>query len=186
VDQRGLVERARKGDHDAFGMLVVASVARLESTAWLIVRDRELARDVVQDALLLAWRDLPRLRDPGRFDAWLHRLLVNACLSSIRRRGRRPIEVELEPAVTHGDPDPGIAVADRDELDRAFARLDPEHRAIVVLRYYAGLSMADVASVVGVPIGTAKSRLSRALAAMRVVVAPEPAETDRYQEGHVA
>jgi Tol biopolymer transport system component len=124
VDQRGLVERARRGDHDAFAALVGASVARLDATAWLIVRDRELAHDVVQDALMRAWRDLPGLRDPGRFDAWLHRLLVNTCLMAIRRRHRRPIEVELEPIVLTTDADPAGVIADRDELDRAFAHLD--------------------------------------------------------------
>ena len=80
VDQRQLVDRARRGDHDAFAQLVHASVARLETAARLILRDPELARDAVQDALFRAWRDLPGLRDPDRFDAWLHRLTVNACL----------------------------------------------------------------------------------------------------------
>src|SRR4026207_2111689 len=89
VDQRELVERASNGDHDAFAVLVGVSVARLEAVARLILRDQELARDAVQDALIRAWRDLPGLRDPERFDAWLHRLLVNARLDLARRRGRR-------------------------------------------------------------------------------------------------
>ena len=186
MDQLGLVEQARKGDHDAFAALVGMSVARLDATAWLIVRDRELAHDVVQDALLRAWRDLPRLRDAGRFDAWLHRLLVNACLDAVRRRRRRPIEIELQPVVVSSEPDPAGTVADRDELDRAFARLDVDHRAIVVLHYYLGMSMPDAASVMGIPVGTAKSRLNRALASMRVVVAPERAGSDPFQKGHVA
>ena len=107
MDQRGLVERARGGDHDAFAALVGVSVARLDATAWLIVRDRELAHDVVQDALLRAWRDLPGLRDPERFDAWLHRILVNTSLMAIRRRRRRPIEVELQPIVPRYRARPG-------------------------------------------------------------------------------
>jgi RNA polymerase sigma-70 factor (ECF subfamily) len=186
VDQRGLVERARAGDHDAFAALVGGSVARLDATAWLIVRDRELAHDVVQDALMRSWRDLPGLRDPVRFDAWLHRILVNTCLMAIRRRHRRPIEVELEPIVPHAEADPAGAVADRDELDRAFAHLDPDHRAVVVLRYFVGMPMADIASVMGIPIGTAKSRLNRALASMRVVVARVDAHPERPAEGHMA
>lgn len=185
MDQQGLVERARGGDHDAFGLLVGASVARLDSLAWLIVRDRELAHDAVQDALLRAWRDLPGLRDPARFDAWLHRILVNTCLGALRRRRRRPIEVDLQPVMPACGPDPLAAIADRDELERAFERVDAGHRAVVVLHYYLGMPLPDVASVMGIPLGTAKSRLHRALSAMRVG-SPTITADGRIQEGHVA
>src|ERR671917_1612221 len=97
VDQRTLVERAREGDRDAFAVLARAAAARLDAAARLILRDAELARDAVQEALIRAWRDLPGLRDPERFDAWIHRLLVNAAIDEARRRRRRVIEVELTP-----------------------------------------------------------------------------------------
>ena len=96
MDQRALVERAG-GDHDAFAALVGAALARLDAAARLILRDAELARDAVQEAMVRAWRDLPGLRDPDRFDAWLHRLTVHACIDAARHRRRRVIEVELTP-----------------------------------------------------------------------------------------
>jgi len=117
-----------------------------------------------------AWRDLPGLRDPERFDAWLHRLLVHACLDLLRRRRRRPREVEL--AVTDGTPVPDIGtdVADRDQLDRALRRLEPEQRAVVVVHYFLGAPLSDTAVTLGIPVGTAKSRLNRSLAAMRTSI----------------
>ena len=96
MDQTGLVERASQGDHEAFGMLIGEHLARLDTAARLILRDPELARDAVQEATLKAWKNLRGLRDPDRFDAWLHRLLVNACFDLARRRRGR-FEVELTP-----------------------------------------------------------------------------------------
>jgi RNA polymerase sigma-70 factor, ECF subfamily len=88
VDQRLLVEQASRGDHEAFARLVRAGVPRLDRVARLIVRDSELGRDAVQEAWIRAWRELPGLRDPDRFDAWIYRLTVNACLDQLRRRRR--------------------------------------------------------------------------------------------------
>jgi len=170
VTQRDLVERARRGDHDAFAELVGAAITRLDAVARLILRDRELARDAVQEALVRAWRDLPGLRDPDRFDAWLHRLTVHACLDLTRRRRRRVSEVELEPILDIGLPDETDLMALRDQLDRALARLEPELRAVVVLRFWLDLPVPEAADALGIPLGTAKSRLHRAISALRQTV----------------
>ncbi len=174
MDQRALVERAREGDHDAFTTLLDARLARLDAAAHLILRDGELARDAVQEALIRAWRDLPGLRDPDRFEAWLHRLVVNACLDLLRRRKRRVIEVELLPIDHPATRDVATDLADRQLLDAALARLDPGHRAVVALHYLLGMPLPDVARTLGIPSGTAKSRLHYSLAAMRTHVATEP------------
>jgi RNA polymerase sigma-70 factor (ECF subfamily) len=174
VDQRELVGRAKRGDHDAFAMLVDVRLARLDAAARLILRDPELARDAVQEGLIRAWRDLPGLRDPERFEAWLHRLTVNACLDLVRRRRRRPIEVELSPIDAPATSDHSGALADRELVDVALRRLDPGHRAVVAMHYLLGMPLPDVAASLGIPMGTAKSRLHYALAAMRRAVAVEP------------
>jgi RNA polymerase sigma-70 factor (ECF subfamily) len=177
VDQRGLVVRARGGDHDAFTALVDLTLVRLDAVARLIVRDPELARDAVQDTYIRAWRDLPGLRDPDRFDAWLHRLIVHSCLDQVRRRRRRVIEVELTPIDMPAATDMAVELADRDLLEGALAGLDPGHRAVVVLHYFLGLPLPEVAAAVGIPLGTAKSRLHYALASMKVAVLEEPIST---------
>jgi RNA polymerase sigma-70 factor (ECF subfamily) len=177
VDQRVLVERAGRGDHDAFAVLVRASIARLDAAARLILRDPELARDAVQEALIRAWRDLPGLRDPDRFEAWLHRLTVNACLDLVRRRKRRVIEVELTPIDQPATHDVAGALADRQLLDQALAGLAPSHRAVVALHYLLGMPLPEVAASLQIPLGTAKSRLHYALAAMRISVTAEPDAT---------
>jgi RNA polymerase sigma-70 factor (ECF subfamily) len=177
VDQRELVGLARRGDHDAFAGLVDPALARLDAAARLILRDPELARDAVQEALIRAWRDLPGLRDPDRFDAWLHRLTVNSCLDLARHRRRRPIEVEISPLDSPAASDPSGALADRETIDRALLRLDPGHRAVVAMHYLLGMPMREVAASLGIPVGTAKSRLHYALAAMRVSATAEPGRT---------
>ena len=167
MDQRTLVEQARRGDHDAFTVLVRERIVRLDAAARLILRDAELARDAVQEALVRAWKDLPGLRDPERFDAWLHRLMTHACIDAARARRRRVLEIELSPDDGPSIGDPSTLVADRDLIDRALGRLQPDARALVVLVHYLGLSVPDAADALGIPLGTAKSRLSRTLVAMR-------------------
>jgi len=185
VDQRVLVERAGAGDHDAFALLVRGIIARLDAAARLILRDPELTRDAVQDALVHAWRDLPGLRDPDRFDAWIHRITVHSCLTILRRRRSRVIEVQLTPTADVPIGDPGSLVVDRDEVDRALQRLDPGHRAVVVAHYFLGQPLPQVAAALGIPLGTAKSRLHRSLAAMRIELeagsAPGPVKLQRGQ-----
>lgn len=171
--QRDLVERAGRGDHAAFASLVSASVAQLEAVARLILRDHELARDAVQEAYIRAWRSLPGLHEPERFDAWLHRLTVNACLDAVRRRRHRAIEVDIEPLDMRAAGDPINQVAHRDQLERGFVRLSVDQRAVLVLHYYVGMSMPDLAETLGIPLGTAQSRLGRALLALRSALAAD-------------
>lgn len=182
MDQRRLLERASQGDHEAFGMLVGEHFARLDTAARLILRDPELARDAVQEATLRAWRNLRGLRDPDRLGAWLHRLTVNACLDIARKRRGRSFEVELTPLHDAPVPDPTSRIADTLYVERMLAAVDPAQRAVVVLHYYLDLTLPETASALGIPVGTAKSRLNRALDAMRLRVAgeierPAPATT---------
>ena len=187
MDQRGLVERAQRGDHDAFTVLAGASIARLDAAARLILRDGELARDAVQEAMVRSWRDLPTLRDVDRFDAWLHRLLVNACLDIVRRRKRRAIEVELTPIHIPTTGDFTSAVVDRDLLDRGLRALEPGWRAIVVLHYFLGMPLPEVAAAVGIPLGTAKSRLHRSIGVLRAALDGEAvADRQAVPEGRPA
>jgi RNA polymerase sigma-70 factor (ECF subfamily) len=165
-----LVERAREGDEIAFSDLVDLDGDRCYAIAYRILRDVERAQDAVQQAFLIAWRELPRLRDPDRFGPWLHRLLVNACYDELRRHKRWSTRMTALPDDGPGGPDPMVSVDDRDTLDRAFQRLTPEHRAVFVLHHHAGLPLADIADIVGVPTGTVKSRLHYATKTLRAAI----------------
>lgn len=175
-----------RGDHDAFAVLARAAGSRLLGAATLVLGDLELARDATQEALIRAWRDLPSLRDPDRFDAWLHRLTVNACLDILRRRKRRPVEVDLDGFDGTSGIDHADAIADRAAVEAALRSLDPSLRAIVVLHYVSGLPLPEVAAAVGIPLGTAKSRLHRALTAMRATVGELSPSSDAIGEGQPA
>jgi RNA polymerase sigma-70 factor, ECF subfamily len=168
--QRELVERARQGDHDAFAELAGAAISRLDSAAWLILRDPDQAKDAVQNALVRAWRDLPTLRDPDRFEAWLNRLVVRSCIDEARRLRRHRVDIELTPWVTPVADGIESRIADRDQLERGFLRLEPEMRAVIVLHHYLDLTVPDVAAALGIPVGTAKSRLHRAIGLMRAAL----------------
>lgn len=176
--QATLVEQAARGDHEAFEALVRASSNRLFAIAYRILRDHHAAEDALQSALATIWDDLPRLRDPERFDAWTYRLITRASIAQAQRERRGGTVVRLLPDDADADPRslPGTtgadidAVADRDQIERGFARLKPEQRAILVLQFYAGLSLAEIADVLGIPAGTAASRIHYATRALRAAL----------------
>src|SRR5688572_18913740 len=168
-----LVQRARDGDEGAFTELVDLDGDRCFAIAYRILRDVDRAKDAVQQAFLLAWRELHRLRDPERFEVWLYRLLVNACYEEARRHRRWTTRVRALPMEGPPAPDPIVSVDDRDALERAFQRLSPEHRAVFVMHHHAGIPLQAIAEVVGVPIGTVKSRLHHAVRNLRAVLEVE-------------
>ena len=172
--QRELVERARSGDREAFSNLAGASISRLYAVANLILRDGDRAQDAVQEALVSAWRDMRALRDLDAWDAWLNRLTVRACYRHARKERRRSvIELQLEPnADVAGTFDFARDLVDRDDLERELGRLTIDQRAVLVLHFYLGLQLAEVAGILDVPVGTAKSRLHRGLAVLRDSMRP--------------
>jgi RNA polymerase sigma-70 factor (ECF subfamily) len=168
--ERKLVEQAMHGDEAAFDALIGRVGDQLHSVARRILRDPYLAEDATQRALLDAWRNLPRLRDPDRFEAWLYRLLVNACHAEARRERRHRANLVLlesdEPAIH----DASARLATQQQLDRAFRRLGVEHRTVVVLIHYLGLTAGEAAEAMGTPVGTVRSRLHYALKSLREAV----------------
>ena len=181
---RDLVERARKADREAFAVLVHQVSDQLYAVAYRILRDTGLAEDALQNALVLAWRRLPKLRDPERFDAWIHRILVHACYDESQRSRAMTSTIRVLPLDVPSDDDGPQAVADRDELERAFRRLSLDQRAVFVLHHYLGLPLVEVADTLGIPAGTARSRLHYAIAGLRAALtaAGEPAS----REGRLA
>jgi len=140
-----------------------------------ILRDSDLAQDALQGALITAWRQLPTLRDPDRFEAWVRRLLVHACYAEARRRRTWAANVRVLPVDGPMAPDALVSVVDRDALDRAFQRLSIEHRAVFVLHHHVGLPLAEIAETLGVPAGTARSRLHYATRILRAAVEADAA-----------
>ena len=170
--QADLVHRARRGDREAFAVLAGGSVDRLYAIARLILRDAELAEDAAQETLVRAWRDLPSLREVERFDAWLYRLTVRACADIGRQRRRWRAELAVVPREP-SELDRSAELADRDELERGLRRLSEAQRTILVLTFYLGYAPGDVADALDIPVGTAKSRLHRGLAALRTTLGVE-------------
>lgn len=178
-----LIDRARGGDRDAFGTLAASSIDRLYTIAVRVLHDRDRAEDAVQAALLKAWRDLPSLRDPARFDAWLHRLLLRACYDESRKQRVFVANIRVV-SVEPGEADASGRYADRDQLERAFRRLPVEQRAVIVLHHYQGLPLTEVADALGIPVGTARSRLHYALRTLRAAV--EADDRSVVSEGRTA
>jgi RNA polymerase sigma-70 factor (ECF subfamily) len=169
VQATDLVERAARGDRAAFDTLASDAIDRLYALARLILRDGDLAEDAVQETLIHCWRELPRLRDLGTFDTWLNRILVNAATDQHRRNRRFQALVSVLPTA-RVEPDFSVDVAIADELRLAFERLRMEHRVVLILHHYLGLSAPEIGETLAVPIGTVKSRLHYAAEAMRAAV----------------
>ncbi|MEA2674071.1 MAG: hypothetical protein QOI92_1263 [Chloroflexota bacterium] len=163
-----LVRQAQRGDADAFTTLVASAIDGLYGTARLILRSDDRAQDAVQDALIKAWLGIRGLREPDRFDAWLRRLVVHACYDASRREShRRVAEIPALEGAGPATPDTQGDVALHDQLERGFRRLAPDQRAVLVVHHYLDLADGEAAQVLGIPIGTMKSRLSRATSALR-------------------
>jgi RNA polymerase sigma-70 factor, ECF subfamily len=171
--ERDLIEAAKRGSQEAFVDLVKLRGDHLFTIAHRILRDVDRAQDALQDALVIAWRDLPTLRDPDRFDAWIHRLLTHVCIAQATRERRRVSNLRQLPLDGPTAPDPLAGIVDRDQLARGFERLTPEERAILVLRHYAGYEPSEIAQVMGLPAGTVRSRLHHAHRAMRAALEAE-------------
>jgi RNA polymerase sigma-70 factor, ECF subfamily len=163
-----LIRRASNGDQEAFGHLAAGEVDRLLVIARLIMRDADRAEDAVQEALIRCWRQLPNLRDADHFDGWLYRILVHASADE-QRRHRRLVRIPVVEVESSAD-DAIQLIDDREQLERGFDRLSIDQRAVIVLRHLVGLPLVDVATALGIPSGTAKSRYHHAMSALRAAL----------------
>ncbi len=165
-----LVVRAQQGDQRAFGTLTVTDYPRLFRVAHSILRDRLLAEDATQQAYFDIWRNIPRLKDPAKFEGWSYRILVHACCAEARHTPRwlpdSKLSIAHEPTVTDGVD----AILDRDELERVFMRLSIDQRVVVVLHFHLDMTLERIAETLGIPKGTVDSRLSRAMRVMRTAM----------------
>lgn len=201
LDAPEFLARLRRGDDDAFALLVRATSARLLAVARRMLGNEEDARDALQDGLLSAHRALPDFHGTARVSTWLHRVVVNAALMKLRSRRRRP-EHSLEELLPEFDaqgcrieaspsslPDAERVLESRRTLERirsAAERLPPAYREIFVLRDVEELDTAEVATLLGVREGVVKIRLHRARQALRTLLAREfevrtPVRESRHQ-----
>jgi len=164
------VVRAQGGDKAAFTQLAGEIGDRLFALAYRILRDADVAEDAAQQAIISIWRQLPGLRDPDRFDAWAHRVLVRSCYREMRRARRHDVERPLQGDVGEGVADPAITVADREQLERGFQRLPAEQRTAIVLQHYLGYTLPQIAEILDIPVGTVSSRLHAARRTMRAAL----------------
>jgi RNA polymerase sigma-70 factor (ECF subfamily) len=173
TDPIGLVERAQAGDRSAFEALVEQRLDRAFRTARAILGSEADARDATQETFIHAWRELPRLRDPDRFDPWLGRILVNSCRQALRGRRRRfvreiaasDLNYEAATVACRGE-SPDDRAASADALERAFERLSADERSVLVLHHLEHRPLAEIAAMLAIPLGTAKSRLFAARQAL--------------------
>ena len=177
-----LVRQAQRGDAEAFDALARLVGDRCLAIAVRILREVDLAEDAVQAALVMAWTDLRGLRDPARFEPWLHKILTNACYAEARRRKRWSEGLRILPVAREHGPDEYLTVNDRDLLERAFRRLTVQQRAVLVFHHYLGLSITEVAARIDLPVGTAKSRLYHATRALRASIEADARSTAPNQE----
>ena len=177
-----LVEQAKRGDREAFDSLARLTGDRCMAIAFRILRDFDLADDAVQSALLTAWRELRTLRDPERFEPWLHRILTNACYAEAKGRRRWSEGVRLLPVEAEHGPDEYALIDTRDQLERAFRRLTVQQRAVLVFHHYLGLPLPEVAARMGLPLGTVKSRMHHAKQALRASLDAEARSSGASQE----
>jgi RNA polymerase sigma-70 factor (ECF subfamily) len=182
---RDLVERARSGDQEAFAVLVHQVSDPLFGVARRILRDPGLAEDVLQNALVTIWRKLPQLREPDRFEGWAFRILVHACYAEAPRNRRWAATVRVIPVDRASEVDEFDSFATRDELEQAFRRLPLDQRAVFVLHHHVGLPLVVIAETLGIPDGTARSRLHYATRALRAAFEEGRAQAAK-REGHVA
>jgi RNA polymerase sigma-70 factor (ECF subfamily) len=176
------VDRAKRGDAEAFDALARIVGDRCMAIACRILRDSDLAEDAVQSALITAWREIRALRDPDRFEPWLHRILTNACYTEARHRRRWSAQIRILPVENTYGSDDTLAVHDRDQLERAFRRLTLEQRSVLVFHHYLDLPVAEVADRLAIPVGTAKSRIHHATAALRASVEADARTTSLVGE----
>jgi len=180
--QEALVDRAKQGDEEAFEALARLVGDRCMAIAIRILRDADLAEDAFQAAFITAWRELRTLRDSRLFEPWLHRILTHACYAEARRRRRWMEGIRLLPVEPPHGRDDYLTVDDRDELERALRRLTVEQRAVLVFHHYLGLSISEVAERIGIPVGTAKSRLHHATSALRASLEADARTSASSQE----
>jgi RNA polymerase sigma-70 factor (ECF subfamily) len=179
--ERDLVIRAQHGDEGAFSALSHAMGGRWLNLAQRILRDADSAEDATQQAIVAIWRQLPRLRDPDRFEGWAYRILVNACRTEMRRERRAIPNLSLLPADEMVG-DAANQLADRDQLEQAFLRLPVEHRAILVLQHYLGLTLEQCAERLDIPVGTARSRSHYAKRELRAALEADERAFEREVE----
>lgn len=180
--QQALVDHAKRGDREAFDALARTVGDKCMAIAFQILRDADRADDAVQATLIMAWRELRTLRDSTRFEPWLHRILTNECYAEARRHRRWSTQIRIMPMPGQLESGDFAAINERDQLDRAFRRLTMEQRSVLVFHHYVGLPLTEVADRLGIPVGTAKSRLHHATSALRASLEADARTPSSSQE----